>query len=228
MRQVRPSLALGLLGQLAALLALALGVGLGPVGWLAGIAVGLTVTIGLELGLRAAGQDSLGAANRVTLIRTILVGSITALLADPAVRPGEAGVLVALCTAALVLDAVDGWVARRTASVSPLGARFDMETDAYLILVLSAYVATTVGGWVLAIGLARYGFWMAGRLVPWMAATLPYRYWRKPVAAIQGITLTVAAGGLLPYPADGGSAAGRAGAVGRIVRPRRLVAVAAP
>jgi phosphatidylglycerophosphate synthase len=199
MRQVRPSLALALLAQLAALRVLSLTVGLGPVGWAAGVAVGLTVVIGLGLGLRAAGQRSLGAANRVTLVRTILVGSITALLADPAVRPGEVGVLVALCTIALVLDAVDGWVARRTGSVSPLGARFDMETDAFLILVLSAHVATMFGGWVLAIGLARYGFWIAGRLVPWMAATLPYRYWRKPVTAIQGITLTAASSGLLPH-----------------------------
>ena len=199
MRQVRLSLALALLGQLAALLALALTVGLGPVGWGAGVAVGLTVVTCLALGLRATGQNSLGAANRVTLVRTILVGSITALVADPTVREGEIGVLVVLCTVALVLDAVDGWVARRTGSVSPLGARFDMETDAFLILVLSAHVAIMVGGWVLAIGLARYGFWIAGRLVPWMAATLPYRYWRKPVTAIQGIVLTTASSGLLPY-----------------------------
>jgi len=198
-RQVRIGLALFLLGQFAALLALALTVGLGPVGWAAGLAVGLAVVIGLGLGLRAAGQHTLGAANRVTLVRAVLVGSITALLADPAVRPGEVALLVALSSGALVLDALDGWVARRTGSASPLGARFDMETDAYLILVLSVYVSVTVGGWVLAIGLARYAFWIAGRLVPWMAAPLPSRYWRKPVTAIQGIALTTAAGGLLPH-----------------------------
>ena len=199
MHQVRLGLALTLFGQFAALLALALTVGLGPAGWVAGIAVGLTVVIGVEIGLRAFGQHRLGAANRVTLVRTILVGSITALVADPGAGPGKVGVLVVLCASALILDAVDGWVARRTGSVSPLGARFDMETDAYLILVLSAYVSATVGGWVLAIGLARYVFWIAGRLVPWMAATLPFRYWRKPVTAIQGIALTTASAGVLPH-----------------------------
>ena len=33
-----------------------------------------------------------------------------------------------------------------------------MEVDAFLILVLSVYVAQSLGAWVLAIGLARYVF----------------------------------------------------------------------
>ena len=71
---------------------------------------------------------------------------------------------------ALALDAVDGWVARRTGTVSALGARFDMEVDAFLILVLSGYVAPTLGGWVLAIGLMRYAFVAAGWVLPWLRA----------------------------------------------------------
>ena len=47
---------------------------------------------------------------------------------------------------ALLLDAVDGGVARRTGTVSGFGARFDMEVDAFLILVLSGYVAGRLGG----------------------------------------------------------------------------------
>ena len=65
--------------------------------------------------------------------------------------------LVSLATVALVLDAVDGWVARRTRTTGMFGARFDAEVDAFLILVLSVYVARSVGAWVLAIGVARYG-----------------------------------------------------------------------
>ncbi|MFD8079956.1 CDP-alcohol phosphatidyltransferase family protein [Streptomyces sp. NPDC059718] len=46
------------------------------------------------------------------------------------------GVLITcLATLALLVDAVDGRVARRTGTTSPLGARFDMETDAFLIRV---------------------------------------------------------------------------------------------
>ena len=95
---------------------------------------------------------------------------------------------------ALALDAVDGWVARRTGTVSALGARFDMEVDAFLILVLSGYVAGSLGGWVLAIGAdaVRVRRRRLGSC-PGCAAELPPRYWRKVVAATQGVVLVVAA-----------------------------------
>ena len=46
---------------------------------------------------------------------------------------------------ALILDGVDGKVARRTGTSTALGARFDMEVDAFLILVLSVYVLDVAG-----------------------------------------------------------------------------------
>ncbi len=101
---------------------------------------------------------------------------------------------------ALALDAVDGWVARRSRTTAGLGALFDGEVDAFLILVLSVYVARSVGPWVFAIGAARYAFLAAGWSLPWMRAPLPPRYWRKFVAATQGVVLTVAASNLLPLP----------------------------
>ncbi len=113
---------------------------------------------------------------------------------------------MSLAAAALVLDAIDGWVARRTA-IGSLGARFDAEVDAFLILVLSVYVARSVGAWVLLIGAARYAFLAVGWLLPWMREPLPPRYWRKFVAATQGIVLTIAAANVLP------SAVNRAGLV---------------
>ena len=106
--------------------------------------------------------------------------------------------LIGLVVPALVLDAVDGWVARRTGTMTELGARFDMEVDAFLLLVLSAYVAPILGLWVLAIGLMRYVFVAAGWVLPWLRLQLPYRYWRKVVTAVQGIALTLAASGLIP------------------------------
>ena len=99
-----------------------------------------------------------------------------------------------------MLDAVDGQVARRTGTATPFGARFDGEVDAFLILVLSVAVSRDYGGWVLAIGAARYVLLIAGWLVPWLAAPLPPRYWGKVVAAVQGIVLTVAVSGVLPRP----------------------------
>jgi hypothetical protein len=79
-----------------------------------------------------------------------------------------------------------------------MGARFDGEVDAFLILALSIYVAPAYGAWVLAIGAARYLFLAGEWLLPWMRAPLPPRRWRRIVAAAQGIVLTVAAAGVLP------------------------------
>ena len=103
-----------------------------------------------------------------------------------------------LSTVALVLDGVDGRVARRTGTTSAFGARFDMEVDAFLIMVLSVYAARESGWWVLAIGLARYAFVAAGLVLPWLRGPLPPRQWARVVAAIVGVVLTVAAADMLP------------------------------
>jgi hypothetical protein len=99
-----------------------------------------------------------------------------------------------------VLDAVDGRVARARGTVSRLGAAFDMETDALLILVLSVYVAPAVGAWVLLIGLARYLLLAATAVWPWLGGPVPPRPWAKIVAALQGVVLAVAAADVLPTP----------------------------
>jgi len=105
---------------------------------------------------------------------------------------------VTLAAAALALDGIDGLVARHTGTVSELGARFDMEVDAFLILLLSAYASLDLGAWVLAIGLMRYGYVVAGWLLSWLREPVRPRYWRKVVAATQAIVLTVVVGEVLP------------------------------
>src|SRR5215210_4356600 len=152
MRTVQIGPVMGLTGQLAVLSVLAGTAGLSLAGWLAGIACGLATAAMLCYGLNRSGTAALGAANRVTLTRAVLVGGIAAIVADGFVRSVSVATLVGLAVVALLLDGVDGWVARRTQTVSALGARFDMEVDAFLILVLSVYVAGSVGPWVLVIG----------------------------------------------------------------------------
>ncbi len=134
----------------------------------------------------------------MTLARATLAVGVAVLVADSFAHDTPVALLVTLATVALALDAVDGWVARRTGTESALGARFDGETDAFLILALSVYVAPEYGAWVLAIGAARYLFGAGEWLVPWMRAPLPPRRWRKVVAATQGIVLTIAAAEVLP------------------------------
>jgi phosphatidylglycerophosphate synthase len=196
---VRTGPLIGMIFQLALLAALAGTVGLGTAGWVVGIACGVVTYATLTRSLARSAAIALGPADRVTLARSALVAGVAALITDSFSRPAPLTALVTLTVIALGLDAVDGWVARRTDTVSPLGARFDMEVDAFLLLVLSVYVARTAGAWVLAIGAARYAFVAAGWLLPWMRGTLPPRYWRKVVAAIQGLVLMVAMADVLPH-----------------------------
>ena len=142
----------------------------------------------------------LSPADWVTVARATLAIGVAGLVADSFSRLVPVTLLVSLAAVALALDAVDGWVARRTRSTET-GARLDGEVDAFLILVLSVYVARSAGAWVLSIGLARYVFLAAGWPAPWLRAALPPRFWRKTVAAAQGVFLTVAASHLLSQTA---------------------------
>jgi len=166
-------------------------------GWLAALAYLVTSTVLLLRGLNRRHAQQFGAANGVTALRSALVGLITGLVVDSFVEPMPSSVLVALVVPALLLDAVDGWVARRCDAATEVGAQFDMEVDAFLLLALSVYVSRELGAWVLAIGLMRYAFVAAGWLLPWLRGQLPPRYWRKVVTAVQGIALTFAATGWL-------------------------------
>ena len=198
LRAVRTGPVSGLVGQVLLLTALTATVGLGPAGWVAGLASAALVDVTLAHGLIRDPAERLGPAGWITLARATLALGVAALTADSFVRPVPAALLVGLAAVVLALDYVDGEVARRTGTVSELGARLDGEVDAFLILALSVYVAPIAGAWVLAIGAARYVFLAAGWALPWMRARLPRRDWRKTVAATQGIVLAVAAADVLP------------------------------
>jgi phosphatidylglycerophosphate synthase len=193
---VRRGLAAALVGLVALLTGLAATPGIHAGGVAAGLAGGTVLAVAAARTARGAGVETWGPGDLVTLGRAVLACGVGALVVDSAAAHGAAGglpVLVTMACVALVLDAVDGRVARRTGTTSRLGARLDGEADACLMLVLSVHVATTVGWWVLAIGLVRYAFAVAGRLLPWLRADLPARYWRKVVTATSGVALVVAA-----------------------------------
>ena len=198
-RPPRPDdLSVGLVMQGVLLVALSAGAGLGAAGWAAGATFGLATWALLMAGLQRTGRSGLGPADRVTLARTALVGGVTALAVESLTRPVPATGVVALTVTALLLDGVDGQVARRTGTSSGFGARFDMEVDAFLILVLGLLLVRPLGGWVLALGGMRYAFVVAGWALPWLRAALPQRFSRKVVAAVQGVVLVVAVAGVLP------------------------------
>jgi phosphatidylglycerophosphate synthase len=197
-RSMRRAAVFGSVTTVVVLGALSLTTGLGMAGWLAGLAAGWTTTALLGIGRIHSGTRAILPPDWVTLTRALLAAGVAALVADSFGRPLPVVALIVLAAVALVLDAVDGPVARRTGTATPFGARFDGEVDAFLILVLSVAVARDYGGWVLAIGLARYVLLVAGWAIRWLAAPLPFRYWGKVVAAVQGIVLAAAATGWLP------------------------------
>ncbi|MBW4933441.1 CDP-alcohol phosphatidyltransferase family protein [Marinobacter sp. F4206] len=147
-----------------------------------------------------------GPANRATLLRASLV--ITLIASAPfADRFGQGDLWLYgfLALVSLILDGVDGAIARATKSQSQFGARFDMELDAAFLLGLCvALVAMDKTGlWVLTLGLMRYGFVAAGCQFSWLTRPLPDSFRRKTVCVWQIVTLMVA---ILPPvpPALGG------------------------
>jgi phosphatidylglycerophosphate synthase len=193
---IRLAALLGMLATATLLGVVSATAGLGAVGWTTGLVTGSAAAALLITARRRSDQPAILPADWVTLARMLLIAGVTGLVADSFSRPISITALVTLSAVALALDAVDGQVARRTGTATPLGTRIDGETDAFLILVLSIAVSQDYGGWVLVIGAARYAFLLAGWLIPWLAAPLPPRFWRKVVAAVQGIVLTVAASGV--------------------------------
>ncbi|GAA2555473.1 MULTISPECIES: CDP-alcohol phosphatidyltransferase family protein [Streptomyces] len=203
-RLVQQETAVGAGVQILLLALIGTAIGMGPAGWLTGLAFAVATWAVLSRALHRSRPRSFGAANRVTLGRAALVGGVTALVADSFQDSPPVSLFVGLTAVALILDGVDGKVARRTGTSTPLGARFDMEVDAFLILVLSVYVATAMGPWVLLIGSMRYVFVAAARVWPWLTAPLPPSTARKAVAALQGVLLLLASADLLPHVANVG------------------------
>ena len=181
-------------------------VGLGPAfGTGTAVAAGLgmflagTVVMLMALG-RGYPHAAFGPANCVTLLRMALVAVLFAAVVEP--RVSGAWAVPALGAASLILDGVDGWLARRTGLVSRFGARFDMEVDCAFALALALLVLESggVGAWVLALGLARYVFWTASLVAPWLAGPLPERRSRKIVCVFQIVALIALVSPLVDGP----------------------------
>ena len=198
----------GLVESAVVLLPLALCVGLvtrvGPgvgTGVLA-VVVGLVVPVVATWALVRRRPAVVSPPDVATLARVALTGVVATatvlVLADQ--LPARTWAVALVVGAALLLDAVDGWLARATGTASPAGARLDMESDAALLLVLSVLAAVTLGWWVLAIGALRYVFVLASWVRPALRGELTPSLARRVVAAVQGIALLVALVPVVPPP----------------------------
>lgn len=136
--------------------------------------------------------STLGPANGVTLGRAALVALLVGLIGERA--PGAPAFAAAIAFTVILLDGVDGWLARRTRMSSRFGARFDMETDAVLVAVLAVltWQFGKAGAWVLLSGLMRYLFLAAAALIPLLRRPVPSSYRGKTIAVLQMLALVVA------------------------------------
>jgi phosphatidylglycerophosphate synthase len=142
-----------------------------------------------------------GAANRITLFRLAVAALLAGVIGEALPQvDAVAWVIVVIAILTALLDAVDGPVARRDGLASDFGARFDMETDAWLTLVLCGLVLHfgKAGAWVLAAGLMRYAFVAAAWPWPWLAGALPPSLRRKTVCVVQITTLIVCLAPVVP------------------------------
>ncbi|WP_170150058.1 CDP-alcohol phosphatidyltransferase family protein [Kushneria sinocarnis] len=139
-----------------------------------------------------------GWANRLTLLRGSLIMVVTGSLLFEELVTHHPLLVTALVMAALVMDGLDGWVARHLKLATAFGARFDMELDAFLILMLCVLlvVQEMAGPWVIMIGALRYLFLLAMHYLPLMARPLPLSHLRKTICVWQVMTLMTC---LLPW-----------------------------
>jgi phosphatidylglycerophosphate synthase len=189
-----------------------------PLGW-AGRSLALALFAGIAAGTlaglrRDAPRRRFGIANLVTGARAAAAALLYGIWAEAAVGrltldPAARWTVVAVAALALASDGIDGWLARRYGLASSFGARFDMETDALLVLALALLVlaAGQAGAFVLLSGALRYVFLAAGRLAPALRAPLPPSRRRQAICAVQVAFLVTALAPPVPPWAGQGLAA---------------------
>ncbi|MEM1450567.1 MAG: CDP-alcohol phosphatidyltransferase family protein [Planctomycetota bacterium] len=128
-----------------------------------------------------------GRASLVTLLRSSIVALFAMLAFDPPMDARLQWALVVFAIVALVLDGVDGALARRDGETSAHGAWMDQEIDALFVLVLAALVwrSGDVGPWILAAGAWRYAFVALTLALPRMRRELPFSQRRRVVCVVQ-------------------------------------------
>lgn len=161
----------------------------------AGIYLAATIAV-LAFGARVDALHHFNLANQITWARAAITAMLAGYSLDAPNIPPTAEfwwLIAGAASIALASDGLDGYVARRRGECSEFGARFDMETDAALILVLAILVWQTgkTGPWVLIIGGMRYVFIAVGYGFPILTSSLPPSLRRKLVCVGQVVGLVL-------------------------------------
>jgi phosphatidylglycerophosphate synthase len=138
-------------------------------------------------------SGAFGWGNALTTLRFVLASSVG--LAPPAVPTWALGVTTLVIFA---LDGLDGAVAKRRGENSEFGAYFDMEVDAYFVLLagLALFLRARYGAWILSVGLLRYVYVLSIALVPARRGDKPrYSFGRHAFTALMlGLVLGMVLG----------------------------------
>jgi CDP-diacylglycerol--glycerol-3-phosphate 3-phosphatidyltransferase len=154
---------------------------------------------------RTAVYESLGAPNLVTLTRGALFAALAGFGAL-APRPGIAWLPAVLYGTGCVLDAVDGFLARRTDRRTVLGAKLDLafDTTGFLVAPVVAVLWGQLPVWYLSLSAARYLFKLGRGLRRRRGKPvydIPDSVVRRPLAGVQMAFITAALSPLLSPPA---------------------------
>jgi len=143
--------------------------------------------------------ESIGLANAITLARAVLIAAVAGFVVVDA-RGALAWLPAIGYGTAVLLDGLDGAVARSVGTETRLGERLDMavDTTGFVVAPAVAVAWELLPVWYLSLSAARYCY--RGGLFLWRRAggsvgTLPPSRLRRPLAAFQMGFLTVA---LLP------------------------------
>jgi CDP-diacylglycerol--glycerol-3-phosphate 3-phosphatidyltransferase len=135
-------------------------------------------------------RDSLGIATAATLARGLATAAVAGFIVIPEPTGRAAWLPAGLYITAVVLDRIDGGLARQYGATTVLGEKLDLEFDG-LCLLVAGLLGTAYGvlpPWYLAVGLARPAF-VAGRwLHDWRGGTLgtvPPSAVRRPLTGLQ-------------------------------------------
>lgn len=168
--------------------------------WMGAIVPLLVVGIGMLGVLVVAGraewtpEGGFGTANTITAIRIVLLALLPAAAGTSTVH------LIGLSVLILVLDGLDGWLARRYTLSSEFGSFFDKETDALFLLLLCGLAAFRgpLSRWILGAGLLRYGFVVTVFLLPSRETSESRSSWARYVYLFMIAALLAS---FLPYSA---------------------------
>ena len=138
-------------------------------------------------------SGAFGWGNALTAQRFLLSSCVG--VAPPSVPTWSLGVATLVIFA---LDGLDGTVAKRRGETSEFGAYFDMETDAYFVLLvgIALFERGRYGAWILIAGLLRYAYVLVLALVPARRGDKPrYSFGRHAFTALMlGLTLGMVLG----------------------------------